>query len=80
MNNNFAACEICGQLDWREIRKGVVRDGAFGQFSSDDALVCRCNSCGVERLNEEACHSDEIYSSKEYRTLLGQESDAINFL
>lgn len=75
----FVACEICGVHNWTEIHKGKVRDGAFGRFSLDSTVVCSCNGCGVQRLNEESCHNDDIYTSTDYRKLLGQGDDAASF-
>ena len=80
MHNNFESCGICGHDDWQIAYRGVVRDGAFRNFSKDDCIVAKCLICGVERLNETACKDDVFYETEEYRRLLKQPEDAAGFM
>lgn len=71
----FAACAICGANDWCDVYFGAVRDGVFGH-SRSGVRVCRCCSCGVERLDEDACPDDAFYETPAYRQKLKQELTA----
>jgi 2-polyprenyl-3-methyl-5-hydroxy-6-metoxy-1,4-benzoquinol methylase len=70
---DFPPCVICGESTWRTVHRGRVRDGVFGKWR--DAEVCRCGSCGVDRLAESACLESESYRSEEYRQHIGQDHD-----
>lgn len=76
----FAACEICGARNWKVIYQGKVRDGAFGKLSSEEVAIGHCCSCGVDRLAEQSCHNDDIYSSSKYRELLAAGDEANDYL
>ncbi|MCC7546829.1 MAG: class I SAM-dependent methyltransferase [Burkholderiales bacterium] len=76
----FAPCEICGSVEWRPVRTGAVRDGAFGRLSPDSAVVARCAGCSVERLSEQHCHGGDIYVSARYRELLAAGEAAREYL
>ena len=58
----FDACEIYGVDDWKPVRTGPVRDGAFGRLTVPETAVGRCGGCGAERLAEAFCHDDSIYA------------------
>ena len=75
----FDACEICGVDDWRPVRTGPVRDGAFGRLTAPETEVNRCGGCGVERLAEPFCHDDSIYAGNQYRNLLKEGADVASF-
>jgi 2-polyprenyl-3-methyl-5-hydroxy-6-metoxy-1,4-benzoquinol methylase len=75
----FEDCEICGAAHWEIIRCGSIRDGAFGRFTGPDAVVGRCEDCGVERLAELFCHDDSIYTTTKYRSLLEEGHDSTSF-
>ena len=76
--DGFAACEICGERDWREAYRGPVRDGAFGQLT-DETVVARCGGCGAERLREGTAKDEDFYQSVAYRKLLAEPTDAAGF-
>jgi 2-polyprenyl-3-methyl-5-hydroxy-6-metoxy-1,4-benzoquinol methylase len=71
---DFPPCAICGDSKWQTVHSGRVRDGAFGSWR--DSEVCRCGTCGVDRLAESACLGSESYKSEDYRQHLGQDHDA----
>jgi SAM-dependent methyltransferase len=73
------ACEICGTSDWTTVYKGPVRDGSFGNVTSEAHPIYQCGHCGVQRLAESACKDDSFYAGKKYRELLGESSDAEGF-
>ena len=64
-------CDICGSQQSEIIYSGVIRDGAHGNFY-DDALVCQCQKCSIQRLLESDCISPEYYQTGEYREKLKQ--------
>lgn len=72
-NVDFPTCAICGTDSWRNVYEGPIRDGAFGAWR--DATVCRCSTCGVDRVAESACLPLESYESVDYRHLLKQDHD-----
>lgn len=72
--DGFGACEICGTREWRAIYEGAVRDGAFGKVG-ENATVGVCGGCGVHRLDESHCLSEEAYESDAYRAHLKQGVD-----
>ena len=72
--NAFAPCEICGTTDWRAVYTGPIRDGTFGNFSSD-ATVARCAGCGTDRLREDFCFDESGYATGDYRQAVGQATD-----
>jgi 2-polyprenyl-3-methyl-5-hydroxy-6-metoxy-1,4-benzoquinol methylase len=73
------SCEICGENSHQSIiYEGAVRLGAFGTYTSD-GRVLRCNACGVDRLNEEACISSSSYENDEYRIAMAQGMEAEDF-
>ncbi len=75
----FGACEICGTRDWRTVYEGAVRDGAFGKVR-ESATVGACGGCGVHRLDELHCLSEDAYESDAYRAHLDQGTDlAVHF-
>jgi len=73
------ACEICAGNNWGTVYRGPVRDGAFGKYSQNEALVAQCGRCGAQRLDEASCKQEEIYKSEEYRCLLNQATDSEAF-
>ena len=73
-NDNFPTCAICGADSSRTVYVGPIRDGAFGVWR--EARVCRCDTCGVDRVTERFCLPIETYESVEYRHLLKQDQDA----
>lgn len=75
---SFSTCEICGAKDWREIYRGPVRDGVFGQCL-EGAVVARCGSCGVDRLDEDHCTPDSAYETPAYRAKLRQGLDSESY-
>lgn len=76
---NFDNCEICGSEDWREIYRGPVRDGVFGN-SREQASVARCGGCGAARLAEESATPDSVYETEAYRKKLRQGLDSDSYL
>ena len=72
-------CEICGCQDNKIIYEGYVRNGSFGNMSSESTKVFECLSCAVQRLEETACYSDEIYESEVYRSILKEGLDSDSF-
>lgn len=76
---SFAACEICGGKEWAAVHVGSVRDGAFGRLSRPESVVGRCQTCGVDRLDETLCKDADFYRSEEYRSLLAEPTDAAGF-
>lgn len=70
---DFPPCPVCGQDGWRPVHNGPVRDGTYGR--AVDAIVARCDGCGVERLAESASLSSEAYRAATYREHLGQDHD-----
>lgn len=73
-NDDFPTCAICGGDSWRTVYEGPIRDGTFGVWR--EARVCRCDTCGVDRVAERVCLPIESYESVEYRHLLKQDHDA----
>lgn len=71
---DFPHCPICNSSSWETVYRGDIRDGAFGGWR--DSEICRCGSCGVDRLAESACLGVESYQTTEYRSRLGQNHDA----
>jgi SAM-dependent methyltransferase len=80
MNDFFQSCEICGHSNWEERYRGEVRDGAFVNLSKEECVVAKCLQCGVERLNESACKSEDFYESDRYRRLLHEPEDVAGFM
>jgi len=77
---DFGKCEICNSLIWAKVYEGPVRNGAFGQLT-ESTTVAKCCGCGVERLSENvAKRSNDFYETKEYRSLLKQNTDATGLL
>ena len=74
-NNSFNHCEICDDNNWKISYEGSIRDGAYGGCI-DNALICECASCGVQRLREEDCIPSSYYESGEYRKKLKQSLDS----
>lgn len=72
-NIDFPTCAVCDSDSWRAAYEGPIRDGAFGAWR--EARVCRCDTCGVDRLAERACLPIESYESVEYRHILKQDHD-----
>ena len=72
-------CEICGTSNWTTVYEGPVRDGSFGNVTSEAHPIYQCGHCGVQRLAESACKDDSFYAGKKYRELLGESSDAEGF-
>lgn len=68
-------CEICGFNKMEIAYQGKIRDGSFGSFL-ESSVVKKCFNCGVERLDEKSCRSEDIYKSEEYRTILNQRADS----
>ena len=59
----YSTCEIYGTNDWSMIiYEGPVRTGSFGT-ETDYGKVLRCDSCGVDRLDEEVSISSAAYES-----------------
>ncbi len=80
LGTSFSACEICGSNTWSIVFSGAVRDGAFGKFSENTAVVAKCGGCGTDRLSEAHCHGDDdFYSSSKYRDLLSAGNTANDF-
>ncbi len=79
MPASFAACEICGGTEWAVVYVGSVRDGAFGRLSRSESAVGRCQTCGVDRLDEALCKDEDFYRTEEYRSLLAEPTDAAGF-
>jgi SAM-dependent methyltransferase len=75
MINVLAPCEICGGTEWAAVYCGDVRDGIFGRVRSATS-VARCQTCGVDRLEEAACPNDSFYETDEYRRKLQEELTA----
>lgn len=71
--SDFPSCAVCGADQWQTVHSGPVRDGSFGSWR--DAEVCRCGSCGVDRLAESACLGFDSYQSTDYRQRLEQDHD-----
>jgi len=78
LGSSVPSCEICGYLGWSVVYRGKIRDGAFPNFV-ENALVARCDGCGVERLPEEFCIPSSAYETIEYRKKLQQEVDSESF-
>lgn len=75
-SDNFPRCSICSSDDWQIIYSGPVRNGTPGEEIEAD--VCRCGTCGVERLSEGVCQSHSNYEGSAYRLQLGQDHDINN--
>ena len=75
---SFAACEICGSCAWASAYQGSVRDGAFGR-QTPTTVVGLCPECGAQRLDENTAKDDDFYSSRDYRSLLAEPTDAAGF-
>ena len=71
---DFPTCAVCGTDSWLTVYEGPIRDGAFG--ATREARVCRCETCGVDRVAEQACLPIESYETVAYRNLLKQDHDA----
>lgn len=77
---DFLSCEICNSSSWVIAYEGPVRNGAFGQLT-ESTTVAKCSECGVERLSEGvAKRSRDFYETKEYRSLLKQNTAAAGLL
>jgi len=74
----FHSCEICGNNNWREIYRGPVRDGVFGN-KRQNAIVARCANCGVDRLAEEYATPESVYETEAYRKKLQQGLDSESY-
>jgi 2-polyprenyl-3-methyl-5-hydroxy-6-metoxy-1,4-benzoquinol methylase len=70
---NFPPCAICGGTAWSLVHSGSIRNGTH--ISSLEAQVCRCNQCGIDRLDERSCLTHSAYESGEYRSHLAQDHD-----
>ncbi len=79
MPTSFAPCEICGGKEWAVVYVGSVRDGAFGRLSRSEAAVGRCQTCGVDRLDEALCKEEDFNRTEEYHSLLAEPTDAAEF-
>jgi 2-polyprenyl-3-methyl-5-hydroxy-6-metoxy-1,4-benzoquinol methylase len=73
---NFPMCPICYANSWKLVYSGPIRDGVHGKWKK--SIVCRCDSCGVDRLSEDACLQHTEYESKEYREHLAQDHNSEN--
>lgn len=71
--SNFSICLVCGSGDFTDIYSGQIRDGMFG--STKFGIISRCNGCGIDRLNENACLPTVAYQSQDYRVHLNQDHD-----
>lgn len=80
VSRRFGQCEICSAADWEEVRRGPVRDGAFGRLSDPDTVVARCKGCGAHRLEERRCQDETTYEGEAYRRLIGEPTDAAGYL
>jgi 2-polyprenyl-3-methyl-5-hydroxy-6-metoxy-1,4-benzoquinol methylase len=79
LEGRFAACEICAARDWREVYRGPVRRGAFGNLSDPDTVVGVCGFCGAARLQEDRCEHEEVYEDTAYRRLVGEATNAAGY-
>lgn len=70
---DFPSCAVYGADSWSTVYEGPIRDGAFGAWR--EARVCRCKTCGVDRVAEQACLPIESYETVAYRHLLKQDHD-----
>ncbi len=73
MDPDFPVCPVCGSEAWTVIYDGSVRDGGFG--ATKPGRVARCRGCGIERLAESLCLSNDAYRGAQYREHLGQDHD-----
>jgi SAM-dependent methyltransferase len=73
---NFPSCLVCGDNAWTIVYKGQIRAGTFGSFIESE--VCRCSTCGVDRLAESACLESEAYKSSKYRNIISQDHNPDN--
>ena len=71
------SCEICGKTEWTSVYSGKIRNGAFGNYI--DGKVFRCDGCGIDRLDEDACIKSKAYQTEEYRSMLEQGLGAKDF-
>ena len=72
-------CEICGGKEWKIAYEGYIRNGTFGHLSDKVCRVGRCQTCGVERLEEISCQDTTLYEGQDYRQLLNEPVDAKGF-
>lgn len=73
------SCEICGAKSWNLAYTGKIRQGKFGQYHPAPQNIWRCNKCGVERLDENACQVEAFYEGDKYRRLLKEPTTAEGF-
>lgn len=58
-------CKICNSTTTEEIYVGDIRAGKFGNLIKE-AVISRCNNCGVDRLGEKYCAPLEDYENENY--------------
>lgn len=76
-SRNFPPCPVCGGGKWSGIYAGPVRAGSFGK--TEVGQVARCETCGIERLNESLCLKSDDYRTEVYRDQLEQGHDIAKF-
>ena len=66
-------CLICGNKASKVVYKGVIRDGAFGNYTKHDVEMHQCRKCGA--IFHENSRNKTFYESSEYRERMGQKTD-----
>ncbi|MFN8058447.1 MAG: class I SAM-dependent methyltransferase [Vicinamibacterales bacterium] len=72
-----SACRVCGGTASDVAYEGPVRLGGFGR--SAPGVVRRCRACGTEALEGPALVPPEHYATSEYRTIVGEGTQAADF-
>ncbi len=60
------ACKICGESTQKEIYRGTLRSGSWGERTKEDHSVLECAHCHVRSLSDFRLNK-EFYESAEYR-------------
>ena len=66
MEHSISKCPVCEAISWRLVFQEKIRDGLFGQYTTDDARIVECESCSLQKLDFFVL-TPEKYESDEYR-------------
>lgn len=65
-------CKICGCKNSKVVYKGIIRDGSFGQYTSEEAEIYQCDECGAIYHENVRADEQDFYKSEHYRESMGE--------